>query len=287
MVGNVGKDGANNGIHFGGDNLALVGNVVDNPAQYGIAVVSSGGAVSEGVVVASNVVNSSGAAGYWLGSVEGGAFGDNVSVDVATHGAIFDTSTKYIAGAGNVALRPVGNNGFRTQGCDDIAIGLSVSKGAGAAGFQFTDTPSYVAVGVISSYNASPFTESGTSANGVVVGINQHNNTAVTPTLVSAATRWADNINGGTSNLASASTITLPGYTRIVVLTGTTAINTITATYAGDVVRVKFDATASLVHGAGNLKLNGAANQSGTLNDVVELVCDGTSWFQVAPISVN
>lgn len=62
-------------------------------------------------------------------------------------------------------------------------------------------------------------------------------------------------------------------------ITGTEAITSITAKTAGTRVVLQFDSTASLVDGS-NLKLQG--NFTGAAEAQIELVSDGTNWFEVS-----
>jgi hypothetical protein len=81
-------------------------------------------------------------------------------------------------------------------------------------------------------------------------------------------------------NLASvAGTMTLSEGTNFFNVTGTEAITSITASYSGRVVYLNFASTASLTDGS-NLKLNG--NFTGSADDMIMLICDGTNWIELA-----
>jgi hypothetical protein len=81
-------------------------------------------------------------------------------------------------------------------------------------------------------------------------------------------------------NLASvAGTMTLAEGTNFFNVTGTEAITNITASYSGRIVYLNFASTASLTDG-GNLRLNG--NFTGSADDMITLICDGTNWFEIA-----
>lgn len=82
------------------------------------------------------------------------------------------------------------------------------------------------------------------------------------------------------TDVASASSITLPDDGNFFDITGTTTINTIAAKQAGTVVWLQFDTTVTVDDGGGNLKLNG--DLSATAETVLQLVCDGTNWFEVS-----
>lgn len=80
--------------------------------------------------------------------------------------------------------------------------------------------------------------------------------------------------------IASASSIALPSNTiRAIYLSGSTQVNTITATVEGHVVTVINTATAQLMDATGNLRL--AGNGPNTLDDSVTLICDGANWIEI------
>jgi len=89
--------------------------------------------------------------------------------------------------------------------------------------------------------------------------------------------------SGGT--VASASTISVKNYAKIVKISGSTEIKKINATYNGHVVTLVFTETAKLVDGE-NLKLS-ATTAAASADDAFTLICDGTNWFQVSPLQVN
>jgi len=117
----------------------------------------------------------------------------------------------------------------------------------------------------------------------------------INPTLTLAADFRAIDVTRGRSifagrlstgkgaNVASAGTLTLGDDGNVFHITGTTAITAITTTswQAGSEITLIFDSTASITAGA-NMLLAGAANFNGTANDVIKLVWDGTSWFEVS-----
>ncbi len=91
--------------------------------------------------------------------------------------------------------------------------------------------------------------------------------------------------SSATLEVASASTISLgENCPTLVKLSGSNEVKKINATNTGHVVFILFLAGAKLVAGE-NLKL--PATITGTSDDVVSLVCDGTNWYQVSAASVN
>ena len=83
----------------------------------------------------------------------------------------------------------------------------------------------------------------------------------------------------GADVASAAGTITLGEDGNFFDITGTLAITSITAKAAGTNVILQFDSTASLVD-ASNLKLNG--NFIGATGSTIQLVSDGTNWFEVS-----
>lgn len=82
----------------------------------------------------------------------------------------------------------------------------------------------------------------------------------------------------GAKTVASAATISVPDGLSLVLISGTTGIKTINATSAGHVVTLKFAGALTVTDGS-NLKL--AGNFTTTADDTLQLVCDGTNWFEV------
>ena len=81
--------------------------------------------------------------------------------------------------------------------------------------------------------------------------------------------------------VASASTIGFSHGASLVLITGTTAVTSITATYAGHVVTLlSQDATGAVITDGSNLKL--AGNFTLAAADALTLVCNGTNWYEVS-----
>lgn len=81
-------------------------------------------------------------------------------------------------------------------------------------------------------------------------------------------------------SVVSAATVTLPAHDGTVSVTGTADVTSITATFPNDRVILIFPGTAAtngIVNGS-NLKIG--SNFAYTPNDILELVCDGTNWYQ-------
>lgn len=79
-------------------------------------------------------------------------------------------------------------------------------------------------------------------------------------------------------DVASAATITLPPLGSLFRITGTTGITSLTASWNGREVTLRFASTPTLTDGS-NLRL--AGNLVATADDTISLVCDGTNWYEV------
>jgi hypothetical protein len=99
--------------------------------------------------------------------------------------------------------------------------------------------------------------------------------------LVTSASRFRDNYSGDTAapTLASAATLTLSPLSDFVEITGTTQITSITASFVGRRITLRFsNASPGGIADGNNLKL--AGNFAATTDDTISLVCDGTNWYE-------
>jgi hypothetical protein len=91
---------------------------------------------------------------------------------------------------------------------------------------------------------------------------------------------WASNNRSTESkDVASAATVTLPYHSDYFNITGTTTVTSVTASWIGRRVTLKFAGILTFTDGS-NLKLNG--NFVTSADDTITLVCDGTNWFEAA-----
>lgn len=86
-----------------------------------------------------------------------------------------------------------------------------------------------------------------------------------------------DNKTGDSINVASVATVTLPLDGEFFNITGVTTITSVAASWAKRKVTLKFAGILTFTDGS-NLKL--AGNFVTTADDVIDLVCDGTNWFE-------
>jgi hypothetical protein len=88
---------------------------------------------------------------------------------------------------------------------------------------------------------------------------------------------------GGTAlqstTVASAATITLPDKGDFISITGTTNITSVTASWTGRVVTLKFAGALTFTDGS-NLLL--AGNLTTANNTTITLICDGTNWLEMS-----
>jgi len=85
--------------------------------------------------------------------------------------------------------------------------------------------------------------------------------------------------SNGVPTIASATTTTLAEYGEVFIISGTTAITSVTASWGQRRVTLIFSGALTFTDGS-NLKLNG--NFVTTADDTISLVCDGTNWYETS-----
>lgn len=283
IIGNISNGGGNHGIHFGGNDVTISGNTVYGPTQYGIYVNTNGVTMMYNVSVTGNIVESASQSGIWVNHLDGFCVTGNSVKGCSGHGIFINTANLNGTVSGNSA-RGNAQNGIHCRNSDDILIsGNSCGSNTGN-GIELEGSTDITVTGNKCKYNAFPFVESGTSDSNIIIANDFVGNTSDNLTLVGASTKWErSNNNSGTNLLTSAATITLQKYTDYIVITGTTNITSITASWARRVVTLRFDDILTVTDGS-NLRL--AGNFVTTNNDTLTLVCDGTNWYEIAR-SVN
>lgn len=96
-------------------------------------------------------------------------------------------------------------------------------------------------------------------------------------------TNWTK-VGSSYEEKASANTMTISRGVSVVKVTGTAEIKKINATIAGHVVTLIFASTAKIVDGE-NLKL--IETKTASADETMQLVCDGTNWYQTSPLAAN
>lgn len=242
-------------------------------------------------------------AGTGIGVNAASGFTGNL-IDLKTN----NTSNFYVTGAGTGvftgSVQINGNLNFSTMSGGTTISNNGVFTGSNNTAFTIggTTTATQSIFNVTKSFTAGGVTtftgfEFGSTINQAGSGITR--GVYINPTLTLAADFRAIDVARGRSifagrlstgkgaNVASAATLTLGDDGNVFHITGTTTITAITTTnwQAGSEVTLIFDSTASITAGA-NMLLAGGTDFSGTANDVIKLVWDGTSWFEVSR-SVN
>lgn len=132
----------------------------------------------------------------------------------------------------------------------------------------------------VSIYNNTVHVPSGTVTGGATL----QNGTNTPPAVMfpNQIHDSAGNKNAGpVLSIASAATIVIPGTGEFFDLTGTTSITSITASWPGRKVTLRFPSGALTLTDGSNLKLAGSFTSAATGDqDTVSLICDGTNWFE-------
>jgi hypothetical protein len=97
--------------------------------------------------------------------------------------------------------------------------------------------------------------------------------------VLGSAVKSHDNRTNESMDVASATTTTLPHYSDYFNITGTTTITSVTASWVGRRVTLKFAGILTFTDGS-NLKLVG--NFVSAANGTISLVCDGTNWYELS-----
>lgn len=303
ITGNTITNANNHGIHIGGNHISVTGNTINEVAlissgasgilvesrsgdadcQYasvtGNTVNCSNANVGAGIdvqdrasdiTVTGNTVRNTASIGIRLQTGGGGAISGNTIVDSGTIG-IFNSAYIRCNISGN-QISNSNQDGISLINADQLALvsnnvynsGVSVGGGTGFAikvdsatdrvlidGNMFRDTSEASLFDVDSAAVQVIFTPNNYLSDG----------------------SGMEAIKG----TASATTTTLPMYGKIHDISGVTTITSITASYEGREVTLRFSGVLTLTDGS-NLILNG--NFVTTSNDTISLYCDGTSWFE-------
>lgn len=98
---------------------------------------------------------------------------------------------------------------------------------------------------------------------------------------------WSNPAGAGKVNTriqSSANSITTKAQISYYELTGNTTLNTLSASYEGHQITIKFSGAPTVSSSAGNIKLSGLVDMSATADDLLCLICDGTSWHETARV---
>lgn len=205
------------------------------------------------------------------------------------YGIVLKDNVQYFNFSGVTNVIHTKGGGVLLDNVDDVVIenlvvyysGMSQSGGITQNGLTIINGCQRI---ILNSFSAPP---SPTQLRDIEISTN--NNTGLIGTV------WASNINTptpqkgvvytvpaigmSTATVASAGNITLPDYANFIVVTGTSTIFGITASWVGRQVTLKFNDSLA-IGDEYNLKLAGNFNSSA--NDTLTLVCDGTDWYEVS-----
>jgi hypothetical protein len=226
------------GIAVTGDDAIVEGNHVSVTAQKGIRIVGAGG-----IVEGNRIKTTAGTvSGYGVSTGEGEA-NDTIVRNNRISGL-------FVAG---VAIDSDGTSvsGNRITGAMTNGVLL---HNTGTLGYSLQN------VSVDNNTILGPITP-----------INFENQTALSNTA-------SGNKTDGSTDVASAATVTLGWHSDYFNVTGTTTITSVAASWAGRVVTLKFAGILTFTDGS-NLKINGDFVTSA--DDTLTLVCDGTNWYEV------
>ena len=277
ITGNVSSGGGNNGIHVSGDHVTITGNTVTGATTHGIQMNADGETVCVGSTVSGNTVELCGLSGIWLSDCKYYAVSGNTVSECASHGVWLTNSVGGTVGSNTVTAN--GTDGIRLDTCDDVAITGNTSRGNTGDGIQINVATYCTVTGNRCQGNATPFVESGASDYNMIAANNLLGNMSNACAVVGAHTQWSTGINGGTPNVASAATITLPKYTNYIVVTGVTNITSITAEPRDRMVTLRFSDILTVTDG-GNLRLNGDLVTSASTT--LTLQSSGANWWEIA-----
>jgi len=122
--------------------------------------------------------------------------------------------------------------------------------------------------------------ETGTTSNNVYVANNIRGNLTAAIGYTATTTDFIGyNSTGDSLSVASATTTTLPPHSDYFNITGTTTITSVTASWPGRFVTLKFAGILTFTDGS-NLKLVG--NFVTAANSTISLVSDGTNWYETS-----
>ncbi|HYI99876.1 MAG TPA: right-handed parallel beta-helix repeat-containing protein [Thermoleophilaceae bacterium] len=158
--------------------------------------------------------------------------------------------------------------------------------GAGAAAIQVDDGAAAIAVRDCRFGNPGHAVQSqGTAIARVLLAGNDFSQEDESFDYVNFPTEFLEEGNWGAGggarwqDVASAATVTLPPLGGLLRVTGATSITSIAASWNGRRVTLRFASTPTLTKGS-NLKL--ASSLVATADDTIELVCDGTNWYEMS-----
>jgi len=272
VSGNIIKDGTHQGIKFETDieAVSIVNNVVRGSDAGGI--VGGGGTPIKNVTIVGNVVSevaSSSSEGITVSATDQTLI-DGITIDGNTLLSIGGYGINVFA---NRAI--ISNNNIQ-----DIGTRTSSVKGIQIKGVDFIITGNTLKSTVEVDDGIESLTP---SATGIIKNNRISTGFTTSLTVYGTDTIASLNLTEDSADIASAATVTLNPSGDFFNITGTTNITSVTASWSGREVALKFAGILTFTDGS-NLKL--AGNLVTTADDTITLVCDGTNWYETAR-SVN
>lgn len=214
------------------------------------------------------------------------SYGIVVAAACTVQHLMFDNCTVSEFGLGGVILQSTASRMIRFSGCHVFGNGRTTP--GTEPGYNFSASVQDVEiVGGLSGrlYNGSG---SGTQSYGIqfggshtnvrLIGVNLTGNTTAS-TATAATVYMADCITQNSLTVASASTLTLPDFGGQFHISGTTTVDTITASSTGRTVILIFDGVCTVTD-AGNKTLASAFTSAA--GDSLTLSYDGANWVEVS-----
>lgn len=222
------------------------------------------------------------------GNVAAGIYGFQANRTVLAGNSIYNNGVTNTTGTTSPAFA-----GIHNESCSEWVItGNSIwDSGAAVPAGSYTTPPTYpypgrTAQSTQSYAYAEVNTGSGVPNFNVISGNvmrKERTRSGIAYINIGGDNRWTGNVLGAIAipAVASAATVALSADSDFVDITGAVTITSITASYLGRRVTLRFTAaTPGIVTDGGNLRL--AGNLTATTDDTLTLVCDGTNWHEVA-----
>ncbi len=288
---NVSRNALNNGLHVGGDFVVVIGNNIEDAANYGL-VMRNDGLVPDmnGAMCIGNSVSHAGTqgshSGIWLGNNQDFICSNNNVIGSWANGIwLQEGCADGIVANNNVTRSGEGagsGQGIRVDDATDVSFIGNRVRGSLSRGLQMTNCVNCTIAGGNSfKTNASPLTINGTSSGNKVIGNNFTGNTSDTPSInAGTVDYWANNPNGGTNDLASAGTLTFPAYTDKFRVTGTTPFTAITASWNEREVTLRFSGNITITSQTGLFIHNGTFTSGATGGATLRLMYLGSAWYE-------
>ena len=255
---------------------SITGNTIILADTYGIELTTT----SDYSSITGNVIRNSGQDGILMqGSSKVSIANNTIDTPASTYDGILVYASAGAGLATTNSVSVVGNTIYNCSGAAGYGIRLFDNSGTEVNDCVVANNTidTCVAIAIICS-NAN---------NNLITGNVLRNITATTEIDLTSGTssgnRAYGNFTEESTSVASAGTVTLPEGEDYIVITGTTNITSVTASWKGRIVTLNFAAILTFTDGS-NLTL--AGNLVTTADDTITLRCDATDWIEMSR-SVN